>query len=105
MKKKLAGIFVPSVRRWMRGIRFSAAAVALHGMLLGLASAVQALVPGEISGRTSGIMGAVFFWILAVPGLLLTFPFRSLLWRCGLMNAPGWFAWPKPSGVALAYVI
>jgi len=69
-------------------------------MLLWLSTATKSLFPGVFEQ-----VGEVFFWVLAVPALLLTSPFTSILWKLGLMNAPGWFAWPKPLGVALAYVI
>lgn len=47
----------------------------------------------------------VLFWVLAVPAFLLASPFIPVLWDLGLMNAPGWFAWPKPLGIALAYLV
>ena len=100
MKKNLMQVFVPSVRGLVRSLRFSAAAVALHGMLLWLSTAIKSLFPGVFD-----LIGEVFFWVLAVPALLLTTPFTSILWKLGLMNAPGWFAWPKPLGFVLAYMI
>lgn len=100
MNKILAAAFVPSARSLVRGLRFCAAAVALHGMLLWLAAATKPFFPGVFD-----LVGEVSFWVLAVPALLLTSPFTSVLWNFGLMNAPGWFAWPKPLGIALAYMI
>ena len=100
MNKIPAAAFIPSARSWVRGFRFCAAAVALHGMLLWLAAAIKPFFPGVFD-----LVGEVFFWALAVPALLLTSPFTSILWHFGLMNAPGWFAWPKPLGIALAYMI
>ena len=100
MKKILAAVFVPSLRSLVRSLRSCAAAVALHGMLFGLSVAIKSLFPGVFD-----LLGEVFFWVLAVPALFLTSPFTSILWNFGLMNAPGWFAWPKPLGVALAYMI
>ena len=47
--------------------------------------------------------GEWLFWVTAVPALILASPFTSLFWQFGLMNAPGWFAWPKPLGLGLAY--
>lgn len=61
---------------------------------------MKSLFPGVFD-----LLGEVIFWILAVPALLLTSPFSAMLWKLGLMNAPGWFAWPKPLGIALAYLI
>ena len=81
-------------------MRAGAAAVALHGLLLLLAEAIRNFLP-----RLPDAVSELLLWILAVPALLLTVPFNALLWKLGLMNAPGWFAWPKPLGIALAYAI
>lgn len=100
MNKILAASFVPSPRSLVRGLRFCAAAVALHGVFLWLSTAIKSFFPSAFD-----LVGGVIFWVLAVPALLLTNPFTSILWDLGLMNAPGWFAWPKPLGIALAYTI
>ena len=100
MNKILAAAFIPSARSLVRGLRFCAAAVAVHGMLLWLSTAMKSLFPDVFD-----LVGEVLFWVLAVPALLLTSPFTSILWDFGLMNAPGWFAWPKPLGVTLAYMV
>lgn len=99
MNKTLAAAFIPSPRSVVRGLRFCAAAVALHGMLLWLATAIKSFFPAIFD-----LAGEVLFWVLAAPALLLTGPFTSILWDFGLMNAPGWFAWPKPLGVAFVYM-
>ena len=100
MNKVLAAAFIPSAPSLVRGLRFCAAAVALHGMLLWLSAAIKPFFPDVFD-----VVGEVFFWVLTVPALLLTSPFTSILWNFGLMNAPGWFAWPKPLGIALAYMV
>ena len=100
MNKILAAAFIPSAQRWVRGLRFCAAAVALHGVFLWLSIAIKSFFPNVFD-----LAGEVVFWVLAVPALLLTSPFASVLWDFGLMNAPGWFAWPKPLGIALAYMV
>ena len=100
MTKILAAAFIPSARSLVRGLRFCAAAVALHGMLLWLSAAIKPFFPSVFD-----LVGEVLFWVLAAPALLLTSPFTSILWNFGLMNAPGWFAWPKPLGIVLAYMI
>lgn len=100
MKKNSATTLIPSARGVVRSLRVCAAAVAVHGLLFGLAVVIQPLFPGGFER-----VGEVFFWALAVPALVLTSPFNPLLWKLGLMNAPGWFAWPKPLGFALAYTI
>lgn len=100
MNKILLAAFLPSARSLVRGLRFCATAVALHGMLLWLSTAIKPFFPDAFD-----LVGDVIFWVLAVPALLLASPFTSVLWDLGLMNAPGWFAWPKPLGIALAYTI
>lgn len=101
MKKVLAGVFTPSIQSLVRGLRFCAAAVALHGVLLGLFLAAQSLFPDG----SSDLIGEVGFFVLTLPALFLTSPFYPILWYFGLMDAPGWFAWPKPLGIALAYMM
>lgn len=105
MKKVHAGAVTPAVRAWVRGLRFCAAAVALHGVLLWLSVAVQSLFPDGFLGSAFDPIGTIGFFVLAVPALILTSPFVPVLWHFGLMNAPGWFAWPKPLGIALAYTV
>ena len=100
MNKILAAAFIPSARSLVRGLRFCAAALALHGMLLWISAAIKPFFPSVFD-----LVGDVVFCILAVPALLLTSPFTYILWNFGLMNTPGWFAWPKPLGIALAYMI
>ncbi len=100
MSRKLAAAFVPSAPRLVRGLRFCAAALALHGICLWLSSAVKSFFPDAFE-----LVGEFVFWVLAVPALLLASPFVPVLWELGLMNAPGWFAWPKPLGIALAYLV
>lgn len=81
-----------------RALRVAAALLAGHGLLLWLVDALHDRLPAPPEA-----IGAVLFWLLAVPALVLTRPFTPLFWKLGLMNAPGWFAWPKALGVALAY--
>lgn len=100
MNKISAAAFIPSARSLARGLKFCAAALVLHGLLLWLAAAIKPFFPGAFD-----LLGSVFFWVILVPALLLASPFTSMLWHLGLMNAPGWFAWPKPLGIALVYMI
>lgn len=81
-----------------RALHAAAAVVAGHGLLLWLVDALHDRLPPPPEA-----VGAVLFWLLAGPALVLTRPFTPLFWELGLMNAPGWFAWPKALGVALAY--
>ena len=73
-----------------RALNIAAAAVAAHGVLLWLADLMQGVFP-----RALHMAGELLLWVLAVPALVLTRPFTPLLWKLGLMNAPGWFAWPR----------
>jgi hypothetical protein len=70
-------------------------------MLLWLSTATKSFSPDAFDMVGS----VVFFWVFAVPALLLSSPFTAVLWELGLMNSPGWFAWPKPLGIVLAYTI
>jgi nicotinamide riboside transporter PnuC len=88
-----------ALRTVSRLLRLAAVVVAVHGLVLVVFGQVQALWPD----LAVDMVGEALFFLLALPALLLTAPFTALLWRLGLMNAPGWFAWPKPAGVALAY--
>ena len=88
----------PLAARLARALHITAAVLAGHGVLLWLVDALQGRLPPAPEAP-----GVVAFWVLAVPALVLTRPFTPLFWKLGLMNAPGWFAWPKPLGVALAY--
>lgn len=81
-----------------RALHVAAAALAGHGLLLWLVDALHGRLPAPPEPITVAL-----FWLLAVPALVLTRPFTPLFWKLGLMNAPGWFAWPKAAGVALAY--
>lgn len=92
---------MPSNQRLVRGFRFCATTVALHGVILGLFLAAQSLFPEG----SSDLIGEVGFFALTLPALFLTSPFYLILWYFGLMDAPGWFAWPKPLGIALAYMM
>jgi hypothetical protein len=85
--------------RAARVLRIAAAVLAAHGLLLALFAQGQALWPDFAPDW----LGEAVFFVLALPALLLATPFEPLLWHLGLMNAPGWFAWPKPVGMALAY--
>lgn len=100
MNKFRLAALLPSARSLVRGLRFCAAAVALHGMLLWLSTAIKPGFPVAFD-----LFESAYFWMVLVPALLLASPFTSMYWHLGLMNAPGWFAWPKPLGIALAYVI
>lgn len=88
----------PVAAKVARALHAAAVVLAGHGLLLWLVDALHGRLP-----PVPDVLGAAVFWVLAVPALVLTRPFTPLLWKLGLMNAPGWFAWPKAPGVALAY--
>jgi hypothetical protein len=85
--------------RAVRLLRLAATALAAHGVLLALAAAVKPYFPEAFE-----FAGVLIFWVLVVPALVIASPFTALFWKLGLMHAPGWFAWPKPLGLVLAYV-
>lgn len=88
---------------WTKILRYCAAAVAVHGLLLWLFDLTQTFFPDLFAGPTPEFLGQLLFWGLAAPAMILAVPFNPLLWQLGLMNAPGWFTWPKPLGFALVY--
>lgn len=79
-----------------------AVVVALHGAVF---AAAAALTAWRGWSGVPEIVQYIFFFGLAVPALILTVPVGWLLWWLHLMEAPGWFAWPKPLGFALVYAI
>lgn len=91
-------VAAPLALKAARALHVVAAVLAGHGLLLWLVDALHDRLPAPPEA-----IGAVLFWLLAVPALVLTRPFTPLFWKLGLMNAPGWFAWPKALGIALAY--
>ena len=85
----------------MRGLKILAAVIALHGLIVLLLEATQKFLP-TFNGSLVIIEKALIL-VFAVPAMLLAMPFTTILWKLHLMNAPGWFAWPKPLGFALVY--
>lgn len=83
----------------VRILRGAAIALGVHGVLLLVSVGLQQLLPDVFAGAA----GMVVLWVLDMPALLLTQPFMPLLWWLGLVQATGWFAWPKPLGLALVY--
>jgi hypothetical protein len=81
-------------------LRWSAVIVACHGAAFGLVDLVMRLLPGD---PPEPIQQAAFF-LLYIPAMALAAPLRPLLWSMKLIEAPGWFTWPKPLGFAIAYV-
>jgi hypothetical protein len=96
---------MPPAHAVVRCLRFGALAIALHGALLCLVTAVNSFFPDLFPGDTPDWIGMVMFWALAAPAGMLARPFRPMLWELGLINAPGWFSWPKPLGMVLVYAI
>ncbi|MDP9128404.1 MAG: hypothetical protein M3N08_09125 [Pseudomonadota bacterium] len=79
-----------------------AMALEVHGVFFALASWLLAL---NVQHVISQFTRLVYFWSLAVPALGLTYPLNTLLAKLGLIEAPGWMAWPRPWGFALVYVV
>lgn len=90
---------VPRRRALVQGLRRCGLAVAVHGALLWLFSASGFAADGSDLAENLG------FWALVVPALILASPFNEVFRDWGLLAASGWFAWPKPLGIVLAYVI
>ena len=82
-------------------LRALAILVAIHGALF--AGTAWLTAAHRFIEVFPGADYAYFFGVVA-PALILAAPLTPLLWRLGLMNAPGWFAWPRPLGFALVYV-
>ena len=70
----------------------------MHGVVFAIGSLARFDAPGL------EWLGEIYFFLVIVPAMLLAVPFRPLLWHFHLMEAPGWFAWPKPVGFVLAYL-
>ena len=82
--------------------RYSAIAIAGHGLLFALlAFGIGPLISGSVPEWFTSL---VFFFVF-VPASILAKPFWPMLWKLGLIQAPGWFSWPKPLGYLLVYVI
>ena len=79
-----------------RALRAAAVVIAIHGALF---------VLGILAfGKTDNpALGDALFLLLTAPALALAVPLAPLLWALHLMEAPGWFAWPKPLGFVLVY--
>ena len=81
-------------------LRVLAVLVALHGLVFG---ATAWLAANESSGEAPPLLAEAYFFGILAPALILAAPFTKLLWALRLMNAPGWFAWPRPLGFVLVY--
>jgi hypothetical protein len=105
MNPRPTSFFAPPPNGWSRALWFASVGLALHGLLLAVFAALQPLLPLDASNGIAEAIGAIGFFVFAVPALILARPFLPLLWKLGLMNAPGWFAWPEPLGLLLVYIV
>ena len=87
--------------RLARIFKYTAIALAAHGLLFGLYALALAPLPDE--GNYP--FARIGFYSLYVPASILAIPLNPVPWKLGLMEAPGWFAWPKPLGFAVAYAV
>lgn len=85
-----------------RVCRYLAVAVAGHGLLF--AFFAYGIGP-RLGDKAPEWLGSFVFFFLYVPSSVLAKPFWPMLWNLGLIQAPGWFSWPKPLGYTLVYVI
>lgn len=83
-----------------RIFRILSLAIAVHGCLVALFA--WGLAP-RLDENASGPLASIAFFLLFLPASVLTLPLLPVLWKCGLMEAPGWFAWPKPLGYVIVY--
>lgn len=81
-------------------LRVLAMVIAAHGLIF---AAAVTLVSGEHASDGPPWLVDLYFVGLLIPALILAAPLNRLLWWLGLMEAPGWFAWPRPLGFALVY--
>ena len=65
--------------------------------------AIASITLVHADGQVLQAIGDAYFFVVIAPALILALPFTALLWHLHLMEAPGWFAWPKPLGFALVY--
>jgi len=77
-----------------RTLRVVAVCIAVHGAIF--ASGI---------GAQWQVLDRIYFFAILAPALILAAPFTPVLWQLHLMEAPGWFAWPRPLGFILAYLI
>ena len=93
---------VPSLRVRLAGIfQYTSIAIAAHGLLFALYALALAPLPDE--GNYP--FAKIGFYCLYLPASILAIPLNPVLWRFGLMEAPGWFAWPTPLGFAVVYAV
>ena len=88
--------------RIARICRYLAMAIAGHGLLLALFAFG---IGPRIGDDAPEWLSSIVFFLIYVPASLLTKPLWQILWNLHLIQAPGWFSWPKPLGYVLVYVI
>lgn len=74
--------------------------VAAHGALVAVFAAG---IEPRLGESAPGPLASFVFFFLYIPASALALPLLPLLWKCGLMQTPGWFAWPKPLGYVVVY--
>ena len=83
-----------------RIFRLLSVAVAAHGVLVAVFAAG---IEPRLGDSAPGPLASLVFFFLFLPASALALPLLPILWKCGLMQAPGWFAWPKPLGYVIVY--
>jgi hypothetical protein len=81
-------------------LRILAIAVAVHGLVFAIGSVTIA----RAENPAFELLGEIYFFAVLAPAMMLAKPFAPVLWHFHLMQAPGWFAWPKPAGFTLVYI-
>ena len=82
--------------------RYLAIVIAGHGAMLALFAI--GIAP-RIGDNVAEPLASIGFYFFVVPAMLLAKPLNPLLWNLHLIEAPGWFTWPKPLGFLLVYTI
>jgi len=83
-----------------RVFRLLSIVVAAHGVLVAVFAAG---IEPRLGDSAPGPLASLVFFFLFLPASALALPLLPILWKCGLMQAPGWFAWPKPLGYVIVY--
>jgi len=85
-----------------RFTRYLSIVIAGHGVLLALFA--FGIAP-RLGDDPPEVLASFAFFVLYVPASALTMPLNPILWRLHLIEAPGWFTWPKPLGYVFVYAV
>jgi hypothetical protein len=89
------------MKKAVTAIRFLATLIAIHGICLWLFT-TSGLCS---SGRLPQSAQLVVFWVVIAPACILVWPFNGIFRELHWLEAPGWFAWPKPVAFLFTYSV